>query len=201
MKLLIVALIRNEAADLSFLGVSLASEGNIHVCWPEFEGEWSYFGKKRVGHCVCMLGPRFVTVYVCYSRLTTLTTYMYVDLVLTYILTDVDMVRADILGWSVCMYVPSNKMNRLSWTYILETLFWLLGSSVSMYVTSNKMTRLPRAYILKNIVFLVFLVCYGFSRLYVSPWREMKLLWKSSPVMLNIPGRWRTYPEGERMLE
>ena len=27
MKLLIVALIRNEAADLSFLGVSLASEG------------------------------------------------------------------------------------------------------------------------------------------------------------------------------
>ena len=78
MKLLIVALIRNEAADLSFLGVSLASED--------------------VG----------------YSRLTTLTTYMYVDLVLTYILTDVDMVRADILGWSVCMYVPSNKMNKLS---------------------------------------------------------------------------------------
>ena len=128
---------------------------------------------------------------------TTLTTYMYVDLVLTYILTDVDMVRADILGWSVCMYVPSNKMNRLSWTYILETLFWLLGSSVSMYVTSNKMTRLPRAYILKNIVFLFFSVCYGFSRLYVSPWREMKLLWKilSSHVehtrtLTNIPGRW-----------
>ena len=61
-----------------------------------------------------MLGPRFVTVYVCYSRLTTLTTYMYVDLVLTYILTDVDVIRADILGWSVCMYVPSNKMNKLS---------------------------------------------------------------------------------------
>ena len=116
--------------------------------------------------------------------------------ILTYILTDVDVIRADILGWSVCMYVPSNKMNRLSWTYILETLFWLLGSSVSMYVTSNKMTRLPRAYILKNIVFLVFLVCYGFSRLYVSPWREMKLLWKilSSHVehtrtLTNIPGR------------
>ena len=32
MKLLIVALIRNEAADLSFLGVSPASEGpNIHT--------------------------------------------------------------------------------------------------------------------------------------------------------------------------
>ena len=159
MKLLIVALIRNEAADLSFLGVSLASEGNIHVCWPEFEGEWSYFGKKRVGHCVCMLGPRFVTVYVCYSRLTTLTTYMYVDLVLTYILTDVDMARADILGWSVCMYVPSNKMNRLSWTYILKTLFWLLGSSVSMYVTSNKMNRLSRTYIPKNMSFCDFPVC------------------------------------------
>ena len=53
-------------------------------------------------------------MYVTHSRLTILTTYMYVDLVLTYILTDVDMVRADILGWSVCMYVPSNKMNRLS---------------------------------------------------------------------------------------
>ena len=37
--------------------------------------------------------------------LTTLTTYMYVDLVLTYILTDVDMARADILGWSPSMYV------------------------------------------------------------------------------------------------
>ena len=61
-----------------------------------------------------MSGPRFVTVYVCYSRLTTLTTYMYVGLVLTYILTDVDMARADILGWSMCMYVPSNKMNKLS---------------------------------------------------------------------------------------
>ena len=135
-------------------------------------------------------------MYVTHSRLTTLTTYMYVDLVLTYILTDVDMVRADILGWSVCMYVPSNKMNKLSWTYILETLFWLLGSSVSMYVTSNKMTRLPRAYILKNMFFLFFSVCYGFSRLYVSPWREMKLLWKilSSHVehtrtLTNIPGR------------
>ena len=60
-----------------------------------------------------MLGPRLVTVYVCYSRLTTPTPYMYVDLALTYILTD-DMVGADISGWSVCMYVPSNKMNRLS---------------------------------------------------------------------------------------
>ena len=37
--------------------------------------------KKQVGRCVCMLGPSFVTVYVCYSMLTTLTTYMYVDLI------------------------------------------------------------------------------------------------------------------------
>ena len=35
--------------------------------------------KKLLGHCVCMLGPTFVNVYVCYSRLTILTTYMYVD--------------------------------------------------------------------------------------------------------------------------
>ena len=35
MKLLIVALIRNEAADLSFLEVSLASEGK-HTTWPTY---------------------------------------------------------------------------------------------------------------------------------------------------------------------
>ena len=51
MKLLIVALIRNEAADLSFL----------EVC----PGLVTVYVRFWVGRCVCMLGPRLVTVYVC----------------------------------------------------------------------------------------------------------------------------------------
>ena len=52
MKLLIVVLIRNEAADLSFLGVSPASEGKG-------------FSDANISFSICMLGPRFVGCYVC----------------------------------------------------------------------------------------------------------------------------------------
>ena len=49
---------------------------------------------EKTGWSLCMLGPGLVTVYVCYSRLTT---YMYVDLILTFYL----------VGWCVCVCVCS----------------------------------------------------------------------------------------------
>ena len=88
MKLLIVALIRNEAADLSFLGVSQASEGRG-------------FSDANISFSVCMLGPRLIGWCVCMfayegRQHTCMLTWFNIHVCcpdLTYILTDVDVVR------------------------------------------------------------------------------------------------------------